>query len=433
MEATVPSNPVINHTPPNTRHVYLTWQHDPSRTITFNVHGINLPSEITVYYDTKPHGRQLSSYSFFKRGEEITSLSLPDGRKLYQIELTALSPGTSYYCMIGDRFRTYGKEISFRTIPEKGTLVFVEGGDWENTPQAQKVAEQAAKCNPVAVLLGGDYPSQVFGTADFEKWDIWLDTYTEKMVTEQGHLIPMVMAIGNHEVIGGFGQTKEQAPFFFHYFCQGDTQKSYFSLPFGERVRVFVLDSGHTSLHDGEQLEWLANELACSDHFPIKMALYHVPLFPSIRFSKKNMFYRVAFGLVSCIKDRPAALKLYSKESALGRKYWLPLFDQYELTVAFEHHDQALKRTKCLRFRKEDPFGTVYLGDGGWGSEYQYAPIQGYFHQYFSALQGKKHFFWKVVVEEDRITYEAISALGNVIDRFCQPLKKRGSGRGGLI
>lgn len=217
-------------------------------------------------------------------------------------------------------------------------------------------------------LLGGDYASAVFGPSDYAKWDQWLDVYRRTMVSKKGHLIPFVMAIGNHEVIGGYGQPKRQVPFFFHYFCQGDTQKSYFSLPFGEDVRLFVLDSGHTEKHDGEQLAWLQAELMNSQSCPIKLALYHVPLYPSIRFTEKGLAYRAFVRMLSAMKVDNPAVRLFSYASLQGKKHWLPLFDRHGMTVAFEHHDQTLKRTKLLRGGKPHPQGTLYLGDGGWGA-----------------------------------------------------------------
>ena len=42
----------------------------------------------------------------------------------------------------------------------------------------------------------------------------------------------------------------------------------------------------------------------------------------------------------------------------------MPLFDNYHLTAAFEHHDHAFKRTHLLRANQTDPGGTLYLGDG---------------------------------------------------------------------
>lgn len=408
---------------PHLRHLYLTWQHDPCRTITINIHGLKTSSELTVYYDDKPCMGNPCLYTHAKKGLASSELSLPDGRKLYHIEIQKLKPNTRYYFIIAEGLHPYpySKEFSFKTIPEHGDpLVFIEGGDWENTQEAEKLAQLAAKANPHAVLLGGDYPSSVLGKEDFKQWDHWLDVYEKNMVSSEGCLIPLVMAIGNHEVTGGFNQTQGDAPLFFHYFKQGATGESYFSLPFGKKMRLYVLDSGHIAAHEGQQSVWLEQELQKDISSEIKMAIYHVPLFPSVRFSHPTIMYQLAYQMTKVCKGRSLAAHLYSPESAEGLKHWLPLFDAYQLTVAFEHHDQALKRTKLLRAGKEDPQGTLYLGDGGWGAKIHYLPIQGFFHSHFARLKGLEHFFWKVHVFEKIIEYTAINANGKVLDHFVQ-------------
>lgn len=400
----------------------MTWQHDPCRTITVNIQGIKTPAELTIFYDTEPHSHP-DYYRFSASGFGFREVFLPDKRKFYHIELMGLAPGTRYYFAIGDRSHLFTQEMSFRSLPEEETpLLFIEGGDWENTPEAAVLATCAGKIAPHAVLLGGDYPSTVDGMGDYRKWDKWLDVYRTNMVTPDGCLIPMVMAIGNHEVVGGFDQTKEKVPFFLHYFKQGTTEKSYFSLSFGKKIQLFVLDSGHAASHSGQQLEWLQAEMEKYQKVPIKIALYHVPLFPSIRFVTQDAIYRSFYGLVELCNGKKSASHLFSQKSQEGQKHWLPVFDKYALTVAFEHHDQTLKRTKLLKDGREDPKGTLYLGDGGWGPKIQYAPIQGYFHSYFANLQGKVHFFWVVQIDNEKITYSAMNASGCIIDQFIQKL-----------
>ncbi len=390
--------------------------------MTINVQGIKTPSSLTIHYDTEPHQGYALLYRFSTSGQGYRTVILPDGRTLYHVELTDLMPGTQYYFTVGDGMRSFTSELSFRTIPAEGSLLFIEGGDWENTPAAVSLAKKAGTLNPNAVLLGGDYPSSVDRVADYRKWDTWLDVYKEYMVTTDGCLIPLVMAIGNHEVIGGFDRTKEDVPFFLHYFKQGSTGESYFSLPFGKRLHLFVLDSGHATPHDAAQGEWLRDAFEKTKSVPIKMALYHVPLFPSIRFADRDAIYRSFYGVVEFCNGVKSASRLFSPKSYEGRRHWMPLFDAYGLTVAFEHHDQTLKRTKLLRNGREDPRGTLYLGDGGWGPKVQYPPIQGYFHSFFANLQGKVHFFWVVSVEKERIVYSATTASGKILDQFTQKI-----------
>jgi len=346
-----------------------------------------------------------------------------DSRKIYHAELTSLVSGTHYYFCVGDSLRSYTDEMSFKTLSEEEpfSIRVVEGGDWENTSDSMLLAKKAGTLNPDYVWLGGDYPA-ISGIKDFKEWDKWLDTYDEA-INRKGFLVPFVMAIGNHEVLGGYNQNKNKAPFYFDYFKQGGGKESFFSLPFGKRVRLFILDSGHVSAHDGEQKEWLISELSKYKEVPFKAALYHVPIFPSLRFAEKDVFYRASEWLAELLKSSHAK-RLFSQKSYEGKKHWLPIFDRFGLTVAFEHHDQTLKRTKLLKAGMPHKEGTLYLGDGGWGAEKQYYPLQGLFRPYFSKIKGNIHFFWLVEIEEKQVTYKAIDAFGNVHDHFKQLLLK---------
>lgn len=357
----------------------MTWQDDPTTTVTISVHGIKTPRKLTLYCNDQ---------AIETIGQEMP---LPDRRLLYHFNLRDLKPGTHYV------FRVEGVEGSFTTLLEHPPYRFLEGGDWENTKAAEELALIGKGYQPDAILLGGDYPSNVRSSKDYRQWDRWLDVYAEHF-----GMTPFVMAIGNHEVVGGYNQPKEQAPFFFHYFRTKENPESYYTLALGKEHQLYVLDSGHAATHR-EQLEWLKSKL---DTPKTKIALYHVPLFPSIRFADKGFAYRLSSKGMELLKKKG---NLFSMQSYNGRKYWLPLFKKYQLDLAFEHHDQTLKRTKALG-------GTVYLGDGGWGCERQFPPLQGYFHSYFATLKGKQHFFWLLDIRENAMQVKAISKENKVLD-----------------
>lgn len=70
-------------------------------------------------------------------------------------------------------------------------------------------------------------------------------------------------------------------------------------------------------------MTWLEDKLSVNNR-PNKLAVYHVPLYPSFR---------------------PYDTAL----SAEMREKWGPVFDKYSLTVALENHDHDYKRTKPLK------------------------------------------------------------------------------------
>jgi len=285
------------------------------------------------------------------------------------------------------------------------------------------IAKQAARCDPMAIFLGGDYPRGVLSLDNYANWDTWLDIYIENMVTSDGCLIPMVMAIGNNDVFGSYDQTPSQAPFFYTYFKQKGGQ-GYFSLNFGREITLIVLDSGHTASYDGQQLQFLKQILQENASRPIKFAMYHVPIYPTLHFKEPNLPYEAMTYFLSLTGQSSLIPRLISDQSRNGELFWVPLFDQFKLTCAFEHHDQTLKRTKLLKQGKEDPDGTLYLGDGGWGPEIRYPTLQSYFETYFAKTVGYISFFWLVDVTKEGIRYLAIDKDGHPIDQFFQPLPK---------
>lgn len=398
------------------RHIYVTWEEDPCQTMTIHAHGIDTPPTLTLYYDTTPHRSACADYSSFC---EVRAIKGPvKGRWLYHAPLQHLQPETTYYFTLAEQRHPLCSEQRCKTLASHPPYRIVEAGDWENTSTASTLAHIAFSYQPDAVWLGGDYPSGVAAEADYAKWDAWLDTFTEAMHHETHHLVPFVMAIGNHEVIGH--NASRRAPFYFPYFRPDGN--SYFSLPIGEDVHLFVLDSGHMASHGGKQKQWLAEQLNNEHLTPIKIALYHVPLYPSVRFTEKTILYNVCVYLLNFCHVQKAAQRLFSLPSLLGQEHWQGIFDTYGLTVAFEHHDQALKRTKRLRNGQVDPQGTLYLGDGGFSPERQMPPLKGYFDSRITKTKGQLPFFWLIDIAPDHLHYRAISLDHRLIDTYTQDL-----------
>ncbi len=409
---------------PQVRHVYLTWQNDTSTTMTINVHTLGGLDELDVcYIEENKVNQETYSHHFKTKGEQFTCGN--HSRHLFHIELTDLNPGGTYCFTVGTKETGFINKLKFKTIdPNTSSYRFITGGDCEVNDTARALMKQASSCNPDALFLGGDYPSNVESLEDYWKWDEWLDMYTKNMTSIDGTLIPMVVAIGNHETFGGFDQMPDKAPFYYNYFKQNICNSSYFSHTFGDDIVLFVLDSGHTAGYQGKQLHWMKHALKKYADKKIKFAIYHVPLYPSVRFPKPTVPYYIISKIMELKGYKYFTRAILLPQSDKGGKYWLPLFDKYQLTTAFEHHDQTLKRTKQLYNGKEHPNGTLYLGDGGWGPELQCTPIQSYFHSFFAKTIGHVSFFWLVDIGKDTIRYRALTEVGTTIDEYYQKSPK---------
>jgi phosphodiesterase/alkaline phosphatase D-like protein len=188
------------------RHVYLTWQSDPATTMTVNFQTEKLTSPApsgNVLYDTRSGvGR---SYRLSATGSAAELELLPTTRFVHTIELSGLKPATTYYFVAGDSTAGYSAERRFVTAPDDDTPIrFVVGGDMAVSERASRLEMEAAKTEPLFCVLGGDLAYANGDPLLWEIWDRWLDSWQQHMVTPQGHTIPIVAAIGNHEVRGGY-------------------------------------------------------------------------------------------------------------------------------------------------------------------------------------------------------------------------------------
>ena len=370
------------------RHVYLTWQGDTSRTMTVNYQTLESSGASTVYFDTKPQNGEPSEYRYMAIGRSHQIPELEDGRKVHWVELEKLSPGQAYYFIAGDPQTGFTKERKFRTVTDGSEkLRFVTGGDMGTSADLAALLQQSAKLSPAFGVVGGDIAYANDAMTNYARWDAWLDHWQTNMITPAGYTIPMVLAIGNHEVRGGMTPTNSR--FYLKYFAQAG-ERSYYARTFGKNIAMLLLDSGHLSKHDGEQAEWLDAQLMAHRNYPHRMAVYHVPLYPS---------HRAYDG----------------GGSVEGRRTWLPIFDKHQLTGAFENHDHTFKRTPLMRANQPDPQGTLYLGDGCWGMGAR--TVDKELRPYLAKAASIQH-FWCVDVTRRRVEYRAVNKAGQIFDVY---------------
>lgn len=376
--------------------IYLTWQHDPLTTMT--IQWITPPnrSNDTIYYKREGQNEWQSAvgkHSMLPNGARYT---------LHLVELESLRPGTDYLFRPG----ADGVTFKFRTMPSdlKTPIRFVVGGDMyrDDIKTVSEMSRRAASTDPLFALVGGDIaytiasPSsftmgffhRLFSAEKFDRWLDWLISWKNNMVTTDGRLIPVLPAIGNHETLGFDDQSPDQAKFFYALFPMPGKQ-GYNVLDFSDYLSIFILDSGHTHYIHGDQTKWLGQTLQRRQSVPNKFAVYHVGAYPSVR----NNGDRASKSI---------------------RNFWSPLFEQYGLTAAFEHHDHAYKRTHPLRNGHIDPNGVMYLGDGCWGTAPR-VPKTPRELWYLAKSASSRHVI-VVTIDKQDCHFMAIDPWGNVID-----------------
>jgi hypothetical protein len=317
--------------------LFLTWQRDPTTTMTVQWIGTQGETADTKIYYATTREALWHAQATVARPYPKTDF------KVYRAELTGLTPGTDYDFTIGKTSPAY----RFRTMPAKATdaIHFISGGDCGVNPHTVANNIQAARQDPMFAVVGGDlgYDNGRSVATSLA----FLRNYSKHMVGRDGRLIPLIACIGNHEVNGGYNKPRDRAPFFYALFDGLFPETGFATLDFGDYLSLVLLDTGHTSAIGGAQTDWLEKTLKARKDHPNVMVVNHVPAYPS---------YRSMTG------------RLGKEGTGAGnRKHWVPLFDRYRVPVVLEHHDHTFKRSKRLLGGLEHDNGVLYLGDGSWG------------------------------------------------------------------
>ncbi len=370
--------------------VYLTWKHDPDKTVVVHwITPVNRKDDVVEY---QRDGE--------KEWKSVKGFNVPMPEKypylIHSVEIKDLLPNTSY------RFRT-GSDAAiykFRTMPSKQIVPirFIVGGDiyHDGLDILEKMNRQAARLDPMFAICGGDLAYNDEKPGAFPKlmprWMDWLIAWKKQMVTSTGHLIPIVPVIGNHEVKVKYGGTPADALFYYSLFdLSGD--QGYYALDFGDYMSLILLDSGHTHPVQGLQTQWLYQTLQGRKQISNKFVAYHVAAFPSVRKYNNDINGKI-------------------------RKYWVPLFEQFGIRYVFEHHDHAYKRTWPIRAEKVDlQNGVVYLGDGGWAVEQPRKPKDPAKTWYLAKTASSRNVIF-VNMHDHLIQFMAINDEGQIIDEL---------------
>ena len=382
--------------------VYLTWRSDPTSTLVVNwMDGDGGSNDYVLYrrLAAKPGSRWTLARGF--------KHPFADQKKriIHHVELRGLEPDTVYIFTIRSQGPTRGgRYFKFRTLPRvlPSNFRFVTGGDMMHSrKKLDAMNQRAAQLNPWFALLGGDLAYADANKNNVAKWDDWLESWMINSVRKSdGCLIPMVVAIGNHEVSGGTGKKPKDAKYFYSLFPL-PAKRSFYVLDIGNYMSLIILDSDLTERVEGEQTTWLGQVLAKrAGKVPFIFPCYHKPAYGTAK--PPN-------GTNDSSKD-PLAKKIIEN--------WCPLFDKYRVTAVFENDHHTYKRTHPLRANRIDrKKGILYLGDGCWGVDTRAVPKPGELW-YLAKAESKRHLIC-VTIQNGKPFYVAYEADGKVIDQHA--------------
>ena len=378
--------------PSNPPAVYLTWQRDPTTTMTIHWHTVG------------PKRSELS----FRGAREMKWISasgshvpLPGtDRFVHTVELTGLSPRKDYEFQFAP-----GNTFRFRTMPKdlnEHPVRFIAGGDvYHERKWMDAMNALAGKQDPSFVMLGGDlaYSCNKTGPEKIERWFAYFESWKQNARTPDGRLVPMLAAIGNHECIGSWGQTPKNAVGYYTQLSMPGPQ-GYNALEVGNYLSVYLLDSGITHPVEGAQTEWLKKSLSKRRDVPHKFPIYHIPAYPSFRDDEEGGSGEITQKI---------------------RANWCPLFEKYGVKISFENHDHAFKRTQPILEGKVNPKGITYLGDGAWGVNLR-TPDPSKLRWYVAKTGSIRHFFL-VTLYPDQRHVVTINDKGEIFDETYQRVK----------
>lgn len=315
------------------RALMATWSQDPTTTMTLQWLGENEQDGLmrNLWYRQSGHKtwREVPH-----RARRFPHTDLWQ----FRAELTGLASDATYRIRVG----LDSKQESIRTMPAEATdeITFVSGGDSGSGSAARRTNKLAAIQSPRFVILGGDLAYE--NGASAKAFLKFIDNYSADLRDERGHLIPLVACIGNHETVGFYDKTRNEAPFFYALFDGLYSDTGYATLDFGDYLSLVLMDTGHTSQISGDQTDWLERQLKQREDHPNVFLVNHVPMYPCVRSADDKLH-------------------------ASMRKHWSPLLERYNVDAALEHHDHAFKRTHRMLDGLVNDRGVLYLGDGSWG------------------------------------------------------------------
>lgn len=372
--------------------VYLEWMNNPTTTMIINWIGSSDSTDIRVNYRVRGGGGPWLQ-------QTGSSTTIPDISTVIRnsVEIIGLTPGAAY------EFRIHGdpKTRFFRTVPSTLTKTrFIVTGDVYgegNDPILDselfiETAIAAANRSPFFAVLGGDlvhHDTGTFGPNTLHRYFKFLHEWYKSMVTPDGYLIPIVAAVGNHELPGRFGGVPEDA-IYFHALFNFPGLQGYRTLDFGNYLSLIVLNTDHTIRVDGVQQEWLRTQLnnrrGVENVFPV----YHVPAYPSARPALPGRGLEV-------------------------RVNWVPIFEEFRVRAAFEHDNHTYKRTHPILNGQVNPCGVRYYGDGGFGV----GAVPAQEHWYLNQTVQIRHFI-EVVLTPGTRRIAAVAYTGNEVDAVTQ-------------
>jgi hypothetical protein len=286
--------------------VHLSWEVDPSRSITVTWRTEAVEASIVQYGLDRSYGES---------GTGTPGI-------IHTVRLVNLTPSTTYHYRCGNG-SSWSAGHTFTTgpgDPASGFSFAAVGDDRGNYGVRRSIALSILGTDAAFAIHTGDL---VNDGRDQNNWDQWFESGEELYAR-----VPVMTTMGNHE---------EMAPQYFDQLALPNNEMWY-SFDYGNAH--FVALNTETSMY-GEQLKWLQQDLsACNSTW--KFVFFHRPMYSS--------------G--------------YHGSDHSVRRAWEGVLNKHDVDVAFVGHDHIYERTKPMVDGQApgNGTGTVHVVTGGGGA-----------------------------------------------------------------
>lgn len=377
-------------------HLWVQFGEHPDREAVVSWSTTVLGNTQRVYIDTVKRNAEVETYTRQIKQIHSGPYTIEKEEKAMQAwyhhaYLDKLEPATPYYITVETDGSKSG-EYYFITAPADDTEVaLLLGGDSrlgddriEKTNARRGMNARMRKLleeNPdiVGLAHSADYTN----TGRWSELFYWLNDHFEETTTEDGRLLPIFPARGNHDTRIGFEEM---------FWWPNRKNDFYYTVNINNTTALVILNTEISLI--GDQRVWLEEQL--KNLRPEKKwltTMYHRPAFPSVR----------------AYEDGEAR-----------RRTWVPLFEKYRIDLVTSGHDHSLKRTLPILDTKPNAEGIVYIGDGGLGVRPRDVDATRWYLKSPGIAQSiyNVHF---VRYTPDAIHIKAVGMNGELLDSFSIP------------
>eukprot|EP00343_Euplotes_focardii_P008005 CAMPEP_0205819172 /NCGR_PEP_ID=MMETSP0206-20130828/1431_1 /ASSEMBLY_ACC=CAM_ASM_000279 /TAXON_ID=36767 /ORGANISM="Euplotes focardii, Strain TN1" /LENGTH=477 /DNA_ID=CAMNT_0053112435 /DNA_START=500 /DNA_END=1933 /DNA_ORIENTATION=- len=339
-------------------------------------------------------------------------------RGVYSVILKNLNASSDYSFVVTDSDwdNSNAQIYTYHTF-DTSNMTIAAGGDIGNSKLAHEMMDNTISKFPVdLIMVGGDIAYDQNSPHCFRAYDYLMQSFPVSLLDENTktiRIVPVLFSTGNHD-LGATSFTPVEIkhtphePLFKHFYPQNTAngkipnlfeREYYFSQSIGDDVLILNLDTAYAGPMKGEQTEWIKEQLSNSKH-KIKLAQFHGPIY------------------TACVQDKVGDFRVQDD----GLEAWVPLFDEYNMTIVFENHSHVFKRSKLIKHGVEDSQGTLYLGEGSWGVASDIKDCVRQNEELMETVMGVAS-AWIVNIDVNKgIDSQAFDNMGMMIDRYYLPL-----------